>query len=238
MFLSNMSWRFDNIFFQPKYFSPEGEERKSDSKVIYCTCNKSNRMPFCDGAHKLPWYKLSLQQNARGLMGGAQFCGFPTLQRQNNAAARAQARGAPFTASRSSSQWGPGSSAFSFTRRSRTRTTTTSAGGRCCIAACPAADRSRSAGQAAMIFAVTCVGFLWPGVATVGRPPRRGERPRGGPRPLCLRDRTHGGIPRARRAPLCLAGGRRPARADRAVPASDANTGPTAQAAGLAPRGT
>ena len=58
---------------QPKtaaYFSPDGEERKSDSKVIYCTCNKSKRMPFCDGAHRKPWYKLSFQQNVRGLMGG------------------------------------------------------------------------------------------------------------------------------------------------------------------------
>jgi hypothetical protein len=63
----------DSRFFsQAAYFSPEGEERKSDSKVVRCTCSKSKNMPFCDGAHRLPWYKLSFQQNIRGVMGGWQ----------------------------------------------------------------------------------------------------------------------------------------------------------------------
>lgn len=55
---------------QRKWVSEEGEERKSDSKVVKCTCGKSKKMPFCDGSHRKPWHKLTMSQNIRGLVGG------------------------------------------------------------------------------------------------------------------------------------------------------------------------
>uniref|UniRef100_A0A7S0I3Z0 Iron-binding zinc finger CDGSH type domain-containing protein n=1 Tax=Hanusia phi TaxID=3032 RepID=A0A7S0I3Z0_9CRYP len=50
-----------------KWVSPDGEERSSHSKVVRCKCGKSKTMPFCDNSHRLPWYKLSVSQNLRGM---------------------------------------------------------------------------------------------------------------------------------------------------------------------------
>jgi hypothetical protein len=125
------------VYFQPAYFSPEGEERKSDSKVVRCTCSKSKRMPFCDGSHRHPWYKLSFQQNIRGVMGGQFPSAFAILSSQLYACillnhARldgltpfcAQVRGAPSIARPSSSSQALRSSAALLSTSFRKLTTT------------------------------------------------------------------------------------------------------------------
>jgi hypothetical protein len=48
----------------------EGEERKSDSKVVKCSCGKSKKMPFCDNSHRLPWHKLTFRQKVGGVFYG------------------------------------------------------------------------------------------------------------------------------------------------------------------------
>jgi len=55
---------------EKRWVSAEGEERKSDSKVVKCNCGRSNKMPFCDNSHRLPWAKLSVSQKIRGTFGG------------------------------------------------------------------------------------------------------------------------------------------------------------------------